>query len=292
RSYVLGDRTSEVVELVKKMFEIDDVDGTLTERQAVKDLEMHHGINITRGVLRNLKHAGGLKCYPEINVPDITPQQASKRFNYVHELLESKETFRDWIWSDECIVQVGGNRRMITTSNKYDKRRLTGVRKFAKKLMVWAAITWDGPGPITFLEEGETLGAHGYIGILEDFLLPFIDNWKGRVRAVFQQDMAPCHTAKDTKAKITEWGIKTAPWAPASPDMNPIEYVWKDMKHWIGKNRNPKTRSAIQDAALFYWQNILTKERCRAHITHVIENMEHIKRCNGGPIVDKWKYNN
>lgn len=161
--------------------------------------------------------------------------------------------------------------------------------------MCWAAITWDGPGPIAFLEKGETLDAPAYIGILEDFLVPFIDSWKGqshRDQVVFQQDGASCHTAKVTKEKFKEWGLKVAPWAPASPDCNPIEYTWKDMKCWIRKNRKPKSEEEIRDAALYYWQHILTKERCRSHILHVKSNMVHIHRVHGGPIVDKWKYNN
>ncbi|GMR51857.1 hypothetical protein PMAYCL1PPCAC_22052, partial [Pristionchus mayeri] len=125
-----------------------------------------------------------------------------------HDLLEKKETFEKWIWSDESIVQIGANQRLITTINQFDKRRLQGVRKYPRKVMIWAAITWEGPGPIAFLEKGETLDAPGYIGILEDFLLPFIDAWKGRNHrdeVIFQQDGASCHTVRATMGKLASW---------------------------------------------------------------------------------------
>jgi transposase len=33
-----------------------------------------------------------------------------------------------------------------------------------------------------------------------------------------------------------ERGISVLDWAPYSPDLNPIEHVWTQMKQWINKN--------------------------------------------------------
>lgn len=158
--------------------------------------------------------------------------------------------------------------------------------------MIWGCITWDGAGPLAFVEPGETLNGPVYMGIMEEFLLPFIDNWRGRGTAIYQQDGAPCHVAKTSKAQFTSWGVNVSEWPPSSPDINPIEYIWRDLKLWIRKNRKPKTLPDLKDAILYYWAHILTKDICRKYITHIKKNMLHIHRVKGAPIIDQWDNNN
>ncbi|GMS90813.1 hypothetical protein PENTCL1PPCAC_12988, partial [Pristionchus entomophagus] len=295
RSQQLGDRTEEVAEIVKGIYEDVDKIGEYSEAQVIDILKDEYGINIKRGVLRKLKELKSLKCLKEISVPEMCAEQMVKRFLFVHDKISKGEDFKNWIWSDESVFSLRSYRRFITTSNKFDKRRLTGVKKFPTRVMFWACITWDGPGPIVFLEQGETVDGPTFLGIIDDFLLPFVDAWIGRTGrncAVFQQDGAPGHTSRATLQQLSDWNLEVPLWPPSSPDCNPIEYCWKDLKCWVRKNINPKTAQEIMDGALFYWTNVLTKERCRAHIKHSRRNMEIIHKVNGAPIVDKWRENN
>ena len=52
----------------------------------------------------------------------------------------------------------------------------------------------------------------------------------------FMQDNARVHTAKKVKKFFEDMGIPLLEWAPYSPDMNPIEHVWKKLKELVFKN--------------------------------------------------------
>ena len=51
----------------------------------------------------------------------------------------------------------------------------------------------------------------------------------------FVHDNASIHIAKKVKAWFEEQGVDVQDWAPYSPDMNPIEHMWKALKELVAK---------------------------------------------------------
>ena len=47
------------------------------------------------------------------------------------------------------------------------------------------------------------------------------------------QDGASIHTAHIIKRWLADNGIEVVDWPPYSPDLNPIEHVWRHMKEWV-----------------------------------------------------------
>ncbi len=70
--------------------------------------------------------------------------------------------------------------------------------KFSQPVMIWAATSSAGVGPLCFLKS--TVNSAIYQEILEHFMLPSADKLYGDSDFIFQQDLAPAHTAKVPKA--------------------------------------------------------------------------------------------
>ncbi len=88
--------------------------------------------------------------------------------------------------------------------------------KFPQSVMIWAAMSSAGVGPLCFLKS--TVNAAIYQEILEHFMLPSADKLYGDADFIFQQDLAPAHTAKGTKSWFNDHGVTVLDWPANSPD--------------------------------------------------------------------------
>ncbi len=54
-------------------------------------------------------------------------------------------------------------------------------------------------------------------------MLPSADQLFKNADFIFQQDLAPAHTAKSAKSWLNDHGVGVLDWPANSPDLNPIE---------------------------------------------------------------------
>ncbi len=113
--------------------------------------------------------------------------------------------------------------------------------KFPQSVMIWGAISSAGVGPLCFLKTNIT--APVYQTILEHFMLPSADQLFKDANFIFQQDLAPAHTAKSTNSWLNDHGAGMLDWPANSPDLNPIENLWSIVKRKM-RNKRPKNAEA------------------------------------------------
>ncbi len=96
--------------------------------------------------------------------------------------------------------------------------------KFPQSVMIWGTMSSAGVGPLCFLKTNVT--APVYQNILEQFMLPSADQLFKDADFIFQQYLAPAHTAKSIKSWLNDHGVGVLDWPANSPDLNPIENLY------------------------------------------------------------------
>ncbi len=92
---------------------------------------------------------------------------------------------------------------------------------------------------------------------------------------VFQHDNDPKHMAKSTKEWLKKKHIKVLEWPSQSPDLNPIETLWRELKVRVAKlqPRNDLKRTCKEE-----WDKIPLEmcanlvANCKKRLTSVIAN--------------------
>ncbi len=84
--------------------------------------------------------------------------------------------------------------------------------------MIWAAMSSTVVDPLCFLKS--TVNAAIYQVILEYFMLPSADKLYGDADLIFQQDLAPAHTAEGTKRWFNDHDVTVLDWPANLLDLN------------------------------------------------------------------------
>ncbi len=146
--------------------------------------------------------------------------------------------------------------------------------------MIWAAMSSAGVGPLCFLKS--TVNAAIYQEILEHFMLPSADKLYGDADFIFQQDLAPAHTAKGTKSWFNDHGVIVLDWPANSPDLNPIENLWGIVKRKMRDTR-PNNADELKATVKETWASI-TPQQCHKLITSIPRRIEAVIKAKEAPI--------
>jgi transposase len=236
---------SENIERVGRPRKSTDRDERLLIRKALDDTKMplrelkfESNSNLSISSIRRRLGEEHIKKWIAAERSRLTEAHASKCFDWSKEHLDwTVDDWRKYIWSDECSVEKGADPRQMWVF-----RRPGDAEKFKPKnvkpkdkckgvsVMVWGCFASNIRGPLAVCHGH--MKAVQYINILEDNLLPFIETLPDNIKndVSFQQDNATIHRARVTQGWFDDNEITVVEWPPNSPDMNPIEHVWKALK--------------------------------------------------------------
>ena len=167
-------------------------------------------------------------------------------------------------WSDEVTFYVGENNNVFYVTRganeEFLEKNLKPTFKSGRtKVGVWSCFCGKHMGPLVIIPKGGTMTAKRYIEILKKHFIPF---YKRMVRlygkeVVMQEDNASWHKADAVRKFLKTQNVKYLSWPPQSPDLTPIENLWKQIKGRIGhREQRPKNVKEMEEALREVWPQI------------------------------------
>ena len=236
------------------------------------------------------------------HVPDCKPflSEENRKKRWTFSILHwdrPKEYWRKGRFTDETITRTDLLRRRKILRKRGERRRLDCIQftfhSSHKSVMAWAAIGYNYKSQLYFVSseaEGKGFTQQKYA----DQIL------RGPLKEIFEQpgdafcveDNSNVHGKKDTatnhglcNAVRLECHIYSIDWPPCSPDLNPIENIWRVLKQRL-RNRNPHGGWKLEDlkaAILDIWDNEISIEMINRFVDTMPQRLEKVRVRKGGP---------
>ena len=146
--------------------------------------------------------------------------------------------------------------------------------------MVWGCMSAGGVGQLMVCEG--TMNSLKYCQILEHHMLPSTRALFNCLRAhhwIFQWENAPCHTARASKTWMNEHGVQLLDWPAQSPDMSPIETMWRIIKAAASERKSRNTQE-LRRFVVDEWNHI-TPEQCKPIVDNMPKRIQTLVHARG-----------
>ena len=253
-----------------------------TTKAVVENLDQV-GMMVSRSTIERVLHRGGLHARRPQKTPLLRKRHLKAQLAFARDHMKQDPRFWSTIlWSDETKLELFGHMDAEYVWRKKGeaykpKNTVPTVKHGGGNIMLWGCFSSSGTGNLVKVQG--IMKKEDYIRILEKNVkesaerLQLINDWK------FQQDNDPKHTAKIVKKWFRENNVDVLEWPSQSPDLNPIENLWRELKSRV-MARKPTNLTQLEAFAKEEWANI-PQTTCRKLVDTYKNRLEAVIKNKG-----------
>ena len=249
----------------------------VTAKELKKDLS-DVGTKVSAQTIRRALHNEDLHARTPRRTPLLTPKNKKSRLQYAKSHVDKPQKFLDSVlWSDETKLELFGPMDQCYVwrrkNQAYEqKNTLPTVKHGGGSIMLWGCFASNGTGKLQRVQG--TMNSLQYQEILEENVMESVTNMRLGRHWTFQQDNDPKHTSKSTRAWLKMKGWNILEWPSQSPDLNPIENLWWDLKKAVAA-RKPKNVTELEAFAHEEWAKIPIG-RCKTLVSSYVSRLKDV----------------
>ncbi|CAB3995342.1 transposase [Paramuricea clavata] len=143
--------------------------------------------------------------------------------------------------------------------------------------MLWGCFASSGTGELAKVDG--IMKKEDYLKILQSNLQPSVRKLHLGRRWTFQHDNDPKHTAKIVSQWLKKKKIRVLEWPSQSPDLNPIENLWTELKRRV-RARQPANLHDLHKFCQEEWSNI-PPELCQKLVNGYQKRLIAVQKAKG-----------
>lgn len=248
-------------------------DRTTTARKLQNRLRLTTGTRVSDQTIRNRLHEDQQASRRRVVRIPLTRNHRANRLRFSRQHLDWD--INQWgmvLFTDECKVKFFNDDRRIRVwrrrGERFSEACIHEVDRFGgPNVMIWGGISLHGKTELAILNEG-TVTAQRYIEeVVRPHVIPFAQ--RAGPGFILMQDNARAHTAQATRFVLEASQIQVLPWPANSPDLNPIEHMWDQLKRRVRDgDQEIHNQQQLINAVKRAWEEIPME-----NVRHLIESM-------------------
>uniref|UniRef100_A0AAR2K1L6 Paired domain-containing protein n=1 Tax=Pygocentrus nattereri TaxID=42514 RepID=A0AAR2K1L6_PYGNA len=232
-------------------------------------------VSVHASTIRKRLGKNGLHGRVPRRKPLLSKKNIKARLNFSKTHLDDPQHFwENILWT--YLLRIIWRKR----NTAFQKKNIIPTVKYGGgSVMVWGCFAASGPGRLAVING--TMNSAVYQKILKENVRPSVRELKLKRTWVLQQDNDPKHTSKSTTEWLKKIKMKTLEWPSQSPDLNPIEMLWYDLKKAVHA-RKPSNVTELEQFCKDEWAKI-PPERCKRLIASYRKRLVAVVAAKGGP---------
>lgn len=259
---------------------LGNINFTLVFYLAATALEDNFSKVVNAQTVRNCLHRAGCNGRIARRKPFISEQNRKKLLDF--DVTKPIEFWENVIFTDETKINIirsdGRTRVWRKTKTTFKLEHLSPTIKHGGgNVLIFGCISASGVGNFTFIEG--TMDKRVYLNILREQFMLGIQKLVLEGSFMFQQDNDPKHRAKLVKEWLIQKVRQQLRTPPQSPDINPIEHLWEELKRRVRKTE-VSSKEQLKARVTEGWNNI-PREVTRKLVHSMPNRLRAIIKANG-----------